>query len=59
MPGAGGWGDPLTRDLAAVAQDLRLGKITPEGALRDYGVVVRDGEIDLPATETERRSRTP
>ena len=59
LPGAGGWGDPLTRDLAAVAQDLRLGKITPEGALRDYGVVVRDGEIDLPATETERRSRTP
>ena len=39
LPGAGGWGDPLTRDVGAVELDLRLGKITPEGAARDYGVV--------------------
>ncbi len=58
LPGAGGLGDPLTRDLDAVAKDLKLGKITPEGALRDYGVVLKNGVIDPVATEVERRSRT-
>jgi N-methylhydantoinase B len=40
LPGAGGWGSPLERDPDAVLADLRAGKITTEGALRDYGVVV-------------------
>jgi N-methylhydantoinase B len=39
LPGAGGWGDPLVRELAAVARDLRDGLVTVDGAARDYGVV--------------------
>jgi N-methylhydantoinase B len=50
LPGAGGWGNPLTRSLSAIAQDLRDGLVTPHGAARDYGVVVVDNEIDPGAT---------
>jgi N-methylhydantoinase B len=39
LPGAGGWGDALERDLSLVARDLRDGLVTVEGAARDYGVV--------------------
>lgn len=36
-PGGGGFGDPAERSPAAIAEDIRLGYITPEGAKRDYG----------------------
>ena len=52
LPGAGGHGDALIRDLALVAKDLRDGLVTIEGAARDYGVVAH-GEppsIDEAAT---------
>jgi N-methylhydantoinase B len=39
LPGAGGWGDPLLRDTALVARDLRDGLVSIAGAARDYGVV--------------------
>lgn len=39
LPGAGGWGPALERDLALVARDLRDGLVTIEAAARDYGVV--------------------
>lgn len=45
--GGGGWGDPLDRDPARVAADVRDGKISWQGARDDYGVVLtgdRDGE---------------
>ena len=56
LPGAGGWGDALERDLALVAKDLRDGLVTIEGAARDYGVVAHGDppEIDAAATETLR-----
>jgi N-methylhydantoinase B len=38
--GAGGYGDPLRRDPELVLADVVDGKVTPEGAKRDYGVVV-------------------
>ena len=56
LPGAGGYGDPLERDLAAIDADLRDGKISPESAARDYRVVV-DGEtggVDIAATAALR-----
>ncbi|MCY4065435.1 MAG: hydantoinase B/oxoprolinase family protein, partial [Rhodospirillaceae bacterium] len=40
QPGAGGYGDPRERDLAAIDRDLLDGKVTPEGAERDYDAVV-------------------
>ena len=61
LPGAGGWGDPLERDLALVAQDLRDGLVTIEGAARDYGVVAHGDppEIDPEATKALRLTRRP
>ncbi|MEO9189103.1 MAG: hydantoinase B/oxoprolinase family protein [Acetobacteraceae bacterium] len=52
LPGGGGWGDALTRDLAAVAKDLRDGLVTIEGAARDYGVVARGDPPEIDTTET-------
>ena len=65
LPGAGGHGDALSRDLSLVAKDLRDGLVSIEGAARDYGVVAAGDppEIDLAATETLRAhlraTRTP
>jgi N-methylhydantoinase B len=36
--GGGGYGEPSQRDRAALGRDLREGKVTPEGARRDYGL---------------------
>lgn len=46
LAGAGGWGDPLERDPAAVLRDVREERLTPEHARREYGVVI----------DTERRA---
>ena len=55
--GGGGWGDPLARDPALVAQEIVQGLVTPKGAL-DYGVVIAgDGAVDAAATETLRTER--
>ena len=58
LSGGGGYGDPLERDLFLVQRDLRQGRVTGEGALRDYGVVaaLQDDEwiIDVPATGRQR-----
>lgn len=35
--GGGGYGDPRERDPDLIARDLRDGKVSREGALRDYG----------------------
>jgi N-methylhydantoinase B len=59
VAGGGGWGDPLARDPALVAGDLRKGLITREGALADYGVVLDEaGEPDPAATAAARRAAT-
>src|SRR5687767_1077075 len=53
---AGGYGDPLRRDPDLVLADVIDGKVTPEGAERDYGVVVRRApwRIDTAATTALR-----
>ena len=38
MAGGGGFGDPRQRDPAAIREDLLDGKVTREGAMRDYGL---------------------
>ena len=55
MAGSGGHGDPLARDPLAVLEDLRQGKVTPEGALRDYGVVVEPSSLELDESTTVAR----
>jgi len=54
-PGGGGFGDPLTRDSARVARDVRLGYVSREVARRAYGVAVTDdGSVDEAATASLR-----
>lgn len=60
--GGGGYGDPLERDPQAVAEDVRLGRVTPRRAALDYGtVVVADGPaswvLDAAATMRLRRQQ--
>ena len=54
-PGGGGYGDPLLRSIDAVTEDIRLGYISPENALSEYGVALGPGgEIDVLATKGKR-----
>lgn len=55
-PGAGGWGDPARRDPQAVLRDVTNGFVSLDGARADYGVVIRDGSVDVEATEKLRAS---
>jgi N-methylhydantoinase B len=43
----GGYGNPLERPIEEIADDLKNGYITPEMAIRDYGVTINEnnGEI--------------
>jgi N-methylhydantoinase B len=54
LAGAGGWGDPLERDPLAVLRDVRNELLSPEKALADYGVVLRNNEADAAATAKRR-----
>lgn len=56
--GAGGWGNPLERDPAAVLLDWRRGWVTVEHARTAYGVVIADGAVDAAATGAERAARS-
>jgi N-methylhydantoinase B len=56
--GGGGFGDPLERDSARVAADIRTGLLTPRRAESDYAVVMnREGIVDREATRTQRAKR--
>ncbi|HEY1973587.1 MAG TPA: hydantoinase B/oxoprolinase family protein [Pseudonocardia sp.] len=53
--GGGGYGDPLTRDPALVADDVRAGIVSARAAEVSYGVVLdRDGRLDPAATRARR-----
>jgi N-methylhydantoinase B len=52
--GGGGYGDPLTREPDAVAEDVREQKVTAEAARAVYGVIVEDGAVNPAATTAER-----
>ncbi len=56
--GGGGWGDPLERETDLVREDVAWGKVSPEGARRDYGVVFSDEAalaVDENATASLRK----
>jgi len=55
-PGGGGYGDPMKRAPEAVLRDVQNGFVSVEGARRDYGVVIFDGDIDEAATRTLRET---
>ena len=54
--GGGGYGDPLRREPARVADDVARGVVTAEAARRWYGVVLDDaGVVDRDATLALRK----
>ena len=54
--GGGGYGDPLRRDPQHVLEDVLDGKVTVEGALRDYGVAI-DVELGRVLTDDTEAAR--
>ncbi len=61
--GGGGYGDPYVRDPEAVLEDVIDGYVSIDGALRDYGVVIREldwealeYDLDLEATRAARQA---
>jgi N-methylhydantoinase B len=57
--GGGGWGDPLEREPDLVQRDVAEGKVSPEAARAEYGVVVlaaAEGtfKVDAPSTAALR-----
>ncbi|HUA76082.1 MAG TPA: hydantoinase B/oxoprolinase family protein [Acetobacteraceae bacterium] len=65
MAGAGGWGDPLARDVRLVERDVCEGLVSEAAAARDYGVVVAGEPPRVDETATAalraqlRASRAP
>jgi N-methylhydantoinase B len=61
--GGGGWGNPLDRHPQAVLDDVLDEYVSPDGAERDYGVVLTGSledltlEIDEEATAALRAQR--
>src|SRR6476620_7412159 len=50
--GGGGWGDPLDRPYEEVARDVAWRKVSVEAAASSYGVVIDEGQVDEPASDT-------
>ena len=59
VPGGGGYGNPLERDLEKVRQDVVEGYVSIRGAKEDYGVVISPEtfEINREATEKLRKQK--
>lgn len=56
LPGGGGFGNPLTREVEQIALDVAEGLVSREAARGEYGVVFNDdGSIDEAATEAVRK----
>ncbi len=60
--GGGGWGSPMDRDTAAVARDVKNGRVSVSQAREQYGVVM-DGETlsvnEVETGNTRRRMSAP
>ncbi|KAJ7456876.1 Hydantoinase/oxoprolinase-domain-containing protein [Mycena latifolia] len=54
--GGGGWGDALKRDPVLVAKETRERLVSVAAARTRYGVVVTNGQADMPATDALRAS---
>lgn len=53
LPGGGGFGSPLERDMEALRQDVINGKVSLESARNDYMVVFKD-DLTIDDVETEK-----
>ncbi len=52
--GGGGYGSPLDRAPQLVLSDVKSGYVSSARAEQDYGVVIREGELDIEATQIKR-----
>jgi N-methylhydantoinase B len=58
--GGGGFGDPMQRDPALVAEDVREGYVSSTVAHNVYGVVLTaSGNVDVVATQLRRAAKAP
>jgi len=55
--GGAGYGDPFERDPQRVLDDVLNEFVSVAGAERDYGVVIRNSELDAAATGALRKAR--
>ena len=53
-PSAGGYGPAFERDPEAVLDDVLDGIVSVENAAKQYGVVIREGMVDMAATAAKR-----
>jgi 5-oxoprolinase (ATP-hydrolysing)/N-methylhydantoinase A len=59
LSGGSGFGSPFERTLTAIARDLAEGYVTPEAAVRDYGIVIGpDGKPDMAESARRREPGT-
>jgi N-methylhydantoinase B len=56
LPGSGGYGPPTERDPEIVRWDVLNGKVSPESARKDYGVVL-NADLTVNREETLRTRR--
>ena len=52
--GGGGYGNPLDREPNRVAEDVRLGYVSPSASRERYGVVMKPGSSAVDEISTER-----
>ena len=57
-PGGGGWGSPYDRKASDVLNDVLDGKVSPESAVKDYGVVLTKDQRQVNETETAKKRKT-
>lgn len=57
-PGGGGWGSPQDRPADEVLSDVLDGFVSIKAAENDYGVVIKDAQVDEPATQATRSAMT-
>jgi N-methylhydantoinase B len=56
--GAGGWGDPLERDVHLVKNDVRNEKVSIRRAREVYGVVIDEKTMEVDLLKTQRLRKT-
>lgn len=57
ISGAGGYGNPMERDVQMVLKDVVGGYVSVEGARKDYGVVIHPENLTVDPEETQKLRR--
>jgi N-methylhydantoinase B len=57
ISGAGGYGNPMERDVQMVLKDVVGGYVSVEGARKDYGAVIHPENLTVDPEETQKLRR--